>query len=133
MNRCVVIADDDPNVISLVRLRLGMAKYDVVSANDAAAAIAMVRARTPAAVILDVQMPGGGGLSVLAKIKSDPRLNHLPVMMLTGERNAETVMEAMSNGADDYMVKPFIPDVLAQRVTRLVDRGGKVPAATWEI
>ncbi|HVW75640.1 MAG TPA: response regulator [Rhizomicrobium sp.] len=132
MKRCVVIADDDPNVISLVRLRLGMAKYDVASANDAAAAMAMVRARTPAAVILDVQMPGGG-LSVLAKIKSDPRLSHLPVMMLTGERSAETVMEAMSNGADDYMVKPFIPDVLAQRVTRLVDRGGKAPATTWEI
>ena len=133
MNRCVVIADDDPNVISLVRLRLGMAKYDVVSADDATSAMAMVRARTPAAVILDVQMPGGGGLSVLARIKSDPRLSHLPVMMLTGERNAETVMEAMSSGADDYMVKPFIPDVLAQRVTRLVDRGGKAPAATWEI
>ena len=133
MNRCVVIADDDPNVISLVRLRLGMAKYDVVSANDAAAAMAMVRARIPVAVILDVQMPGGGGLSVLTKIKSDPRLSHLPVMMLTGERTAETVREAMSSGADDYMVKPFIPDVLAQRVTRLVDRGGKAPAATWEL
>ena len=133
MNRCVVVADDDPNVIKLVQLRLGMAQYDVVATNDAIAAMAMVRARTPAAVILDVQMPGGGGLSVLAKIKSDPQLSGLPVMMLTGERNAETVMEAMSSGADDYMVKPFIPDVLAQRVTRLVDRGGKAPAATWEI
>ena len=54
-------------------------------------------------------------------------------MMLTGERNADTVMQAMGGGADDYMVKPFHPDALAQRVSRLVDRGGKTPVATWEI
>jgi DNA-binding response OmpR family regulator len=133
MNRCVVVADDDPNVISLVKLRLGMAQYDVVATNDGVAAMAMVRARMPVAVILDVQMPGGGGLSALTKIKSDPELNGVPVMMLTGERNAETVMQAMGSGADDYMVKPFNPDALAQRVSRLVDRGGKAAAATWEI
>jgi DNA-binding response OmpR family regulator len=133
MKRCIVIADDDPNVVSVVKLRLELAQYDVVCTNDAVAAMAMVRARTPVAVILDVQMPGGGGLAALAKIKSDPELNGLPVMMLTGERNAETVMLAMGGGADDYMVKPFKPDALAQRVSRLVDRGGKTPVATWEI
>jgi DNA-binding response OmpR family regulator len=133
MNRCVVIADDDPTIVTLVKLLLEQAQYDVVCTNDAVAAMAMVRARTPAAVILDVQMPGGGGLSALTKIKSDPELNGVPVMMLTGERNAETVMQAMGSGADDYMVKPFNPDALAQRVSRLVDRGGKAAAATWEI
>jgi DNA-binding response OmpR family regulator len=133
MNRCVVIADDDPNVVSLVKLRLGLAQYDVMATNDAVAVMAMVRANTPAAVILDVQMPGGGGLSALAKIKSDPLLNGMPVMMLTGERGAETVMQAMGNGADDYMVKPFHPDVLAERVSRLIERSAKAPATTWEI
>jgi len=133
MNRCVVIADDDPNVVRLIKLRLGMAQYDVVATDDAVAAMAMVRAKVPAAVILDVQMPGGGGLSALARIKSDPELSGVPVMMLTGERNAETVMEAMGSGADDYMVKPFNPDALLQRVSRLVDRGGKPTAVTWEI
>jgi DNA-binding response OmpR family regulator len=133
MNRCIVVADDDPTIVSLVKLRLELAQYDVVGTNDAVAAVAMVRARTPAAVILDVQMPGGGGLSALAKIKADPQLSGLPVMMLTGERNAETVMLAMDGGADDYMVKPFLPDALAQRVSRLVDRSSKAPAATWEL
>ena len=133
MNRCIVIADDDPTVVSLVKLRLGLAQYDVLSTNDAAAVMAMVRAKTPDAVILDVQMPGGGGLSALVKIKSDPALNGMPVMMLTGERSAETVMQAMGNGADDYMVKPFHPDVLVQRLSRLIERSAKVPATTWEI
>lgn len=133
MNRCIVVADDDPTIVSLVKLRLELAQYDVVGTNDAVAAVAMVRARTPAAVILDVQMPGGGGLSALAKIKADPQLSGLPVMMLTGERNTETVMQAMDGGADDYMVKPFLPDALLQRVSRLIDRSSKAPAATWEL
>ena len=120
MQRCIVIADDDPNIINLVKLRLGMAKYNVVSATDATAAVDMVHAREPVAVILDVQMPGGGGLSALSKIKSDPRLSALPVMMLTGERDPGTVMQAMSNGANDYMVKPFNPDILLERVSRLI-------------
>ena len=133
MNRCIVVADDDPTIVSLVKLRLELAQYDVVGTNDAVAAVAMVRARTPAAVILDVQMPGGGGLSALAKIKADPQLSGLPVMMLTGERNAETVMLAMDGGAADYMVKPFLPDALVQRLSRLIDRSSKAPAATWEL
>jgi DNA-binding response OmpR family regulator len=68
----------------------------------------------------------------LLKIKSDPRTSSLPVMMLTGERNAETVLQAMDGGADDYMVKPFLPDALLERVSRLVSKAGKT-AATWEI
>ena len=67
MQRCVVIADDDPNIINLVKLRLGMARYNVVSTGDATSAVDMVRAREPVAVILDVQMPGGG-MSALSKI-----------------------------------------------------------------
>jgi DNA-binding response OmpR family regulator len=142
MQRCIVIADDDPTIITLVKLRLGMARYNVVSTNDAIAAMAMVRSSEPVAVILDVQMPGGGGLSALAKIKADPRMRNLPVMMLTGERNPETVMQAMNGGAADYMVKPFNPDTLLERVSRLVKSSVMVwtappiavaPAATWEL
>jgi len=127
MQRCIVIADDDPNIINLVKLRLGMARYNVISANNAATAVEMVHAQEPVAVILDVQMPGGGGLSALSKIKSDPLLAALPVMMLTGERDPQTVMQAMSSGANDYMVKPFNPDALLERVSRLV----KSSAMVW--
>jgi len=142
MKRCIVIADDDPTIVTLVKLRLGMARFNVIATNDAVAALAMVRAKEPVAVILDVQMPGGGGLSALNKIKSDPRMANLPVMMLTGERNPETVMEAMTGGAADYMVKPFNPDILLERVSRLVKSSAMVwgavpavvsPGTTWEL
>ncbi|HWM61370.1 MAG TPA: response regulator [Rhizomicrobium sp.] len=144
MQRCIVIADDDPIIISLVKLRLGLARYTVIATTDAMAAVALVRAKEPVAVILDVQMPGGGGplpggLAALAKIKTDPLMAKLPVMMLTGERNPEIVMQAMTEGADDYMVKPFKPDILLERISRLVKSSGMVwghapaSATTWEL
>ena len=132
----IVIADDDPIIIDLLAARLGMAQYHVLPAHDAQAAVALVMTKDPVAVILDVQMPGGGGLSALSKIKSDPKTARLPVMMLTGERNAETVLQAMEGGADDYMVKPFNPDMVLERIARLVNKAAKTPAAaaaTWEI
>jgi DNA-binding response OmpR family regulator len=132
MQRCIVVADDDPTVVSLVKMRLSMAHYTVVTAEDSEQALAMVRARDPIAVILDVQMPGGGGLAVLSELKADPKTSGVLVMMLTGERNAETVLQAMDAGADDYMVKPFLPDALAERVSRLVQKASKAPA-TWEL
>jgi DNA-binding response OmpR family regulator len=125
MPGCVIVADDDPIIINLVSLRLGMAQYEVVAAHDAVAALAMVRARRPGLVILDIQMPGGGGLSALSQIKADPEISGVPVMMMTGERNAETVLQAMEGGADDYLVKPFNPDLLLQRVSRLVGKNSK--------
>ena len=125
MPGCIVVADDDPTIINLVTLRLGMAHYEVVAAHDAVAALAMVRARRPDLVILDVQMPGGGGLSALSQIKTDPETSGVPVMMMTGERNAEKVLQAMEGGADDYLVKPFNPDVLLQRVSRLAGKSNK--------
>jgi|GEM_PF-1040864 len=142
MKRSIVIADDDPTIVSLVSLRLGLARFNVFGTGDATAAVAMVHAREPVAVILDVQMPGGGGLSALRKIKSDPQMKNLPVMMLTGERDAETVVAAMSSGANDYMVKPFDPDTLLEQVSRLVKSSAmvwgapapaSVPAAVWEL
>lgn len=134
MQHCIVVADDDPTVVSLVKTRLGMAHYTVVTAEDSGRALAMIQAKDPVMVILDVQMPGGGGLFVLAKIKADPKTHSLPVMMLTGERNAETVLQAMEAGADDYMVKPFLPDALLERVSRLVSKAGKAhPSPTWEL
>jgi DNA-binding response OmpR family regulator len=137
----IVIADDDPTIINLVLLRLGLAKYDVLSASSGPEALDLIRKTEPVAVILDVRMPGGGGMAALDAIKADPATSNLPVMMLTGERNPDTVMTAMGAGASDYMVKPFNPDRLLERVTRLVKSSAMIwnkpaPAAdgpVWEL
>jgi len=124
MKRCIVIADDDPIIVDLVKVRLGMARFRVVSTRDAATAMEMVRTEQPVAVILDVQVPGGGP-AALAKIKANPETAQLPVLMLTGKRNPETTMKG---GTDDAMVKPFNPDALLERVAHLV----KLSTMTWD-
>jgi DNA-binding response OmpR family regulator len=120
MRRRIVIADDDPIIISLVSLRLEMADYEVLPAKNGEDALTLIRHSEPVAAILDMRMPHKTGIAVLEAIKSDPKTGKLPVMMLTGERDTGMVMQAMGAGAGDYMVKPFQPDRLLERVNRLV-------------
>ena len=142
MKRRIVIADDDPIILSLVSLRLEMADYEVISASNGEEALALIRKSEPVAAILDMQMPFKTGIDVLDAIKADPKTDKLPVMMLTGERDTGMVMQAMGAGAGDYMVKPFQPDRLLERVNRLVRSSAMVwnkPAAAtiknsvWEL
>lgn len=140
MKRRIVIADDDPTIVSLVSLRLGLARYEVLAAGSGVEALALIRSAEPLLAILDVDMPGGNGLSVLDDLKNDPRTAQLPVMMLTGERGDETVMMAVGSGASAYMLKPFDPDTLLERVNRLVkssamvwDHRGVPAGPVWEI
>ncbi|HWY63374.1 MAG TPA: response regulator [Rhizomicrobium sp.] len=136
MKRRIVIADDDPMIISLVCLRLEMGGYEVLGAGNGEEALALIRKSEPLAAILDIEMPRISGIDVLDAIKSDPFTDRLPVMMLTGERDNDTVMRAMGSGAGDYMVKPFQPDRLLERVNRLVHASTMVwsrSAPVWEL
>lgn len=120
MKPCIIIADDDPAIVRLVSLRLGQADYEVLDARDGVAALSMIRAVNPAMAILDVNMPGLDGVKVLRALKTDAATCDIPVMMLTGERDDATVMSAVGAGAVDFVVKPFHPDRLMERVSRLV-------------
>ncbi len=136
MKRRVVIADDDPMIISLVGLRLEIGGYEVLSAANGEEALALIREAKPSAAILDIEMPCRNGIEVLDAIKSDPATDKLPVMMLTGERDSDTVMRAMGSGAGDYLVKPFHPDRLLDRMNRLVQSSAPQrpnSSATWEL
>jgi DNA-binding response OmpR family regulator len=136
MKRRIVIADDDPIIISLVSLRLEMANYEVLAATNGKDALALIRKSRPLAAILDIDMPGKSGIDVLDAIKADPVTDKLPVLMLTGERDTDMVMRAMGAGAGDYMVKPFQPDRLLERMNRLVQSSAMTwakPDPVWEL
>ena len=120
MKRRIVIADDDPAIVTLVSSSLQADRYEVFAGSNGAEALSHIRRHRPHAAILDIRMPGTDGVAALEEIKADPALSAIPVMMLTGERNPEIVMQALSCGAADYMVKPFHPDTLVERVERMI-------------
>lgn len=116
----VMIAEDDRGVLELVRIRLGLAGYQVSYARDGVEALKAITATRPDAAILDINMPELDGLEVLKAIKANRATAHIPVMMLTARNAPADVQTAISLGASDFLAKPFDDEVLLRRVARLV-------------
>lgn len=118
----VLVVDDDPSFCELVRALLEEGGYAVATATDGSVALAMIRDVAPAAVILDVNIPGLSGYEVCRAIRHDLEL-HVPVMFVSGERTESFDRVAgLLIGADDYLAKPFAPDELLARLRCLLRR-----------
>ncbi|WJI54392.1 response regulator [Mesorhizobium sp. C416B] len=118
----VLICDDDPLLIELMEFRLRAKGYEVIKAVDGAEALLKAEHEAPDIIVLDAMMPKADGLEVLARIKSDPALSEIPVVMLTARKGEKDIVSALEKGADDYLVKPFIPEELLARLARLLAR-----------
>lgn len=118
----ILIVDDDPATVELVRATLGQSDHRVDSTDDLSAAVE--RAADPAvdAVILDVVLPGRTGFELLEELRLDPRTAERPILMLTGLGTGRDRIDGLRRGADDYLVKPFEPDELLIRIERLLAR-----------
>jgi DNA-binding response OmpR family regulator len=110
----VLVADDDPDIRQLVRLRLERSGYTVISAQDGAEALELARERLPDIAILDVSMPHLSGLEVARELRA--RYAGLPVILLTARAGEADVHEGAATGADCYMTKPFSPQGLELQV-----------------
>lgn len=118
----VLVVDDDPDVCDLVTYKLEQSGYHVRKALDGDRALQEVSANPPDLVLLDIMMPGISGLEVLARWRADPATARLAVIMLTAKAQEADVERGFELGADDYVVKPFSPRELAQRVTAVISR-----------
>jgi DNA-binding response OmpR family regulator len=116
----IIIADDDEIVGEIVLDVLHEAGYEAELVMDGGQALRAINARRPDLLILDCNMPGLSGLSVLREVRTTPELSDLKVMMLTGRRSAQDVDIAMLVGADAYMKKPFQPDDVLLQMEKLV-------------
>lgn len=121
--RTILIADDDPLLRALLVHRLSADGYDVLTAEDGAQALAAITEQTPDLIVLDALMPVMDGFELLRRVKAG-RLSHAPVIMLTALRRDQDIVGALQLGAADYLVKPFIPDELSQRVRRHLQGAG---------
>lgn len=131
--RRILVAEDDPDVRELLVTRLSIAGYAVTTARDGAEALSLMRDVSPAAVILDLNMPRMDGFEVLSAMQLDPRAAKLPVMVLTARNSPGDVKRVLELGARDYLSKPFSDQQMLARVSRLLRvRRPQAPVASVE-
>jgi DNA-binding response OmpR family regulator len=116
----VLIADDDRDILSLVRAVLERSGHEVVSAGDGAEALASVALRRPDLAVLDITMPQVDGLEVLRRLRADPATSDLPVILLSAQAQEADVSRGFAAGASAYVKKPFSPRELVARVGELL-------------
>jgi DNA-binding response OmpR family regulator len=116
----VLCVDDEESISSLIRQILRMNGHEVEIAPDGFTAFESVERREPDLIILDRSMPGMDGIEVCRKIKSNPFLSRIPVLMLTALASIDFKVEGFDAGADDYLTKPFEPRELTARVSSLL-------------
>ncbi|MFB0613747.1 response regulator transcription factor [Aurantiacibacter poecillastricola] len=116
----ILIADDDPILVEILRFRLEGAGHCVTVARDGEEALERVRDDQPDLVVLDSMMPVIAGPEVLAELKSDPELRHIPVVMLTARAGEADIIAGLKGGAAEYLTKPFIPQELLVRISGLI-------------
>lgn len=126
MNSHILIADDEPDIRQTLRVFLETAGYRVSEAGDGMEALRLAKAASPALILLDLNMPGPNGLTVLKKLKADPVFK-ASVMVLTGGTDMESALAGIAAGADAYMTKPVTRDQLLAQVTELMPRSSTEP------
>ena len=120
----ILIVDDDPNVQRLLAYTLKQEGYEVVTASDGAEGFRAWSTDHPDLVLLDVMLPRLDGYQVAAKIRAEETNGHVPIVMLTAEREIEQKVRGLRAGADDYLIKPFHPAELLARIKSLLVRFG---------
>ena len=118
-----LVVDDFSTMRRIVRgLLKEMGCQHVAEAEDGAAALALLKAQQVDFVVSDINMPVLDGFGLLAAIKADPSLRHLPVLMVTAEARKDDIVKAAQAGAAGYIVKPFSKATLEDKVLRIMNK-----------
>ncbi len=115
----ILIVDDNEIFRDSVAVLLDFHGHKYEFAASGKEALEKVRKFQPKAIILDVMMPGMDGVEVCRTIKSDPRLKHIYVLMLSGKDSEDDINRAKNAGSDDYIIKPYSPTEVVEKITRL--------------
>ncbi|MBF0478273.1 MAG: response regulator [Candidatus Omnitrophica bacterium] len=117
----IVTIDDDPDILDVLELTLSE-NYDVFQAPNGLEGLKMVQQKLPDLVVCDYMMPVMNGIDFCKEMKKDILLQHIPVIMLTGKGEAQDQIKGIQAGADDYLVKPFAPDILIAKIQMILRR-----------
>ena len=120
MEFVILVVDDDTANLALAQKILGK-EYRVAAANSGEVAFKYLENKCPNLILLDINMPEMDGFQVMEKLRSMEQFAHIPVIFLTADNEPEIETRCFATGAVDYVVKPFIPDVLLSRVCRTLE------------
>jgi DNA-binding response OmpR family regulator len=122
----ILVVDDDAKIVRLVRTYLEREGFRVSEASDGRSALAAIALEAPALVVLDLMLPEVDGLSIVRAVR---RTDRTPIVVLSARGTTADRIAGLTEGADDYLTKPFSPAELVVRIKRILDRSGG-PAAT---
>jgi DNA-binding response OmpR family regulator len=118
----VLVIDDDPVILELLRVNFEIEGFDVICAADGEEGYQRAQAERPDVVISDIMMPKRDGLQLLADLKGNPSTEALPVILLSAKAQKSEVQHGLAMGADDYITKPFDPIQLIDRLNAAVSK-----------
>jgi CheY-like chemotaxis protein len=116
----VLIVDDFADNREMYADYLAFVGYRVVQASDGYEALQQAHAHLPAAIVMDLSLPGLDGWEAIRRLKAHPVTKHIPIVVLTGHALTGTERSVRAVGADDYLTKPCLPDTLVDRIGKLL-------------
>ena len=121
----VLIADDEHNIRHILDFSLNAEGFDVIAVHNGEDAFTMAVTDAPDLIILDVMMPGQGGIETCRILKEDRRTADIPIILLTARSDRKDREEGLAAGADDYITKPFSPQKLVATVQGILGSASK--------
>jgi two-component system phosphate regulon response regulator PhoB len=125
----ILVVDDEPDAVELIKFNLKAAGYEVATAADGDEALKKARAVLPDLIVLDLMLPEVDGLEVCKILRRDPKVSAIPIIMLTAKAAEIDRVLGLELGADDYVTKPFSPRELVLRIKRLLRADAAAPEA----
>lgn len=119
----IVLIEDEEDIAALIKMQAEIAGYHVIVEVDGLNGLIAIEREVPDAVLLDVMLPGQSGLDICRKMKANPALKDIPVLMISAKSEELDVVLGLELGADDYVTKPFSPKILLSRIRAVLRRG----------
>lgn len=116
----ILIVEDNPESLDILRARLAAHNYEVITALDGEAGLTMAREKQPDLILLDIMMPKMDGIKVCQRLKEDPSLPFMPIIMVTAKADSKDVVAGLEAGGDEYLTKPVDHAALIARVNSML-------------
>jgi CheY-like chemotaxis protein len=123
MSELILVIDDDVTITTIIQLALNSGGYTVATANSPRDGMSKACSETPDLILLDYNMPGKDGFTLLQEFRSIPELAKVPVVIITAMSIPEVVSQAVTLGVSDFLVKPFDLETLLSHVKRALETG----------